>query len=198
MFLLLNNTVALDGETKVIFLTSQFVLQELCQRIVSIAQSGNLRDLFTSPQLSNLAASLNDVPKLISVIWKSFLNENLHQFLVNNQLSTLINTFPMGLCGNQELNTYFDLSRVSNLYSALCNLNTSVVEQEFQKEILYSYQVFLGQNMGLNVVTIMNEMVNKAECIYNTSMTAQWERIIDITPLMKLANMTARLDSDQW
>ena len=52
--------------------------------------------------------------------------------------------------------------------------------------------------MGLNVVTIMNEMVNKAECIYNTSMTAQWERIIDITPLMKLANMTARLDSDQW
>ena len=124
---MLNSTVTLDGETKVIFLTSQFVLQELCQRIVSVAQSGDLRDLFTSDQLSNLAVSLNDVPKLIPVIWKSFLNEDLHRFLVNNQLSTLINSFPMSLCGNQELNNYFDLSRVSNLYSALCNVHFRVV-----------------------------------------------------------------------
>ena len=193
----LNSTID-EAEYFTDLLTTQFLLQELCQKSVLLADTHSLGGLFNLPQLKRIAVSLNDVPKLISVILESFLSEDLHRFFVDYQLSYLLESFPKPFCGSQEISKYFNLTSVQNLMTTLCSLDMDAYVQEFESEFLANHDNFVKQNMNMNATVIKNDILNKTECLLNTTMRFWLQDLIDISPLMKVPSLIHSLDSDQW
>ena len=193
----LNNTID-ERENFDDLLTTQFLLQELCQKSVLLAETQSLGGLFNSPQLKSLAVSLNDVSKLISVIFESFLSEDLHRFLVDYQLSYLAESFPKPFCDSQELRKYFNLTSVQDLLTTLCSLDINAYVQEFERELQSKHDNFVKQNMNMNATFIKNEILNKTECLFSTPMRSWLQNFIDISPLMKVSSLIYSLDLDQW
>ena len=65
------------------------------------------------------------LPEVVTAVVESFLNEDLHRFLTENQLGSVVESFPETFCGKDDaIFKYFKRTKGVNIVrETLCDLN---------------------------------------------------------------------------
>ena len=203
VILLLNNQITLTNETRQVLLTVQYVLEQVCERLTRVASTQNVTDIFTSstPTLQNLASKINDIPRVIAVVFNSFVKEDLHRFLQDYQLGVLVRIFPAPFCGDPAttaaLSKYFDLAGITSFVNDLCQFNMTLVQRDVGVEMMGLGQ-FMATNGGSSMLASLNASLTQAECIYNKAWTMPWMGIVDVSPVLEAINRTQNMDANRW
>ena len=199
LIVLVNQSISVDEGTRQALSLVHVIAVEGCERLMTVMNTRSLSSVFTTstPMLRALTVAVSSVPRAAAVIVKSFLTEDLHRFLMDHQLSTIMAEFPATFCNNPNLGNYFDLIGLEGFISTLCHINVTEINQELAQEQAGLMDIFMRQQ-NMNNLQILGEMVDKMECIYNTTMHIDWMAVVDVSPFMPVLNMTYGMDANQW
>ena len=164
------------------------VLSEICESLQRLNATGSLDRIFETDSFNRLVAAALQLPEVFTVVVESFLKEDLHRFLLENQLGSIISTFPAAFCGNDSIWDYFRRSKGSEtLRLTLCTLDIANLTRDFEQEFLAQNQKPMMMSMSAN--DHFDGLVESVGCIIDTALVLQWERLVDILPLMKGVGM---------
>ena len=156
-----------------------------------------MQGIFKTDSMNRLVTAATNLPEVAAVVVNSFLKEDLHRFLTENQLMSILGTFPATFCKGADIWNYFDKSGgAENFRNALCSMNISAIEEDFQRE----FNIFSMEN-STSTVGVMKNMLESAGCIIDAALVMKWERLVDTSPIMRTLGMIqsyAPMYSDPW
>ena len=156
-----------------------------------------MQAIFKTDSMNRLMTSAMNLPEVMAVVVNSFLKEDLHRFLTENQLNATIATFPATFCVGTGIWSYFDKSGgAEDFRNALCSMNISAIQADFLQE----FNIFNMENTT-STVGIMVDMLESAGCIIDAALVMNWGQLVDTTPIMGTLGMIqgyASMDSEAW
>ena len=74
---------------------------------------------------------------MVEIVVDSFLREDLHAFLTENQLGEIIGTFPAAFCGGDHIWRHFNrTAQTMHFRNTLCALNVTQLTMDFDEEFV--------------------------------------------------------------
>ena len=196
---LIDDSVQIEGEAKQAIVITRNVLRRICRAFQHLNETGTMQGIFKTDSMNRLVTAATNLPEVAAVVVNSFLKEDLHRFLTENQLMSILGTFPATFCKGADIWNYFDKSGgAENFRNALCSMNISAIEEDFLRE----FNIFSMENTT-STVGIMGNMLESAGCIVDAGLVMNWERlvIVDTSPIMRTLGMIqsyAPMFSDPW
>ena len=156
-----------------------------------------MQGIFKRDGLDQIMTAAVNLPEVMAVVVDSFLKEDLHRFLTENQLNSILGTFPATFCQGEKIWNYFNKSRGADIFrNALCSTNIDAIKEDFMQE----FNIHSMENITSSV-RIMGEILESGGCIVDTALVIQWERLIDTNPVMRMVGMIQHyvmMNSDSW
>ena len=129
----------MDEVTRNNLILAEGIFASSCNLIQKLANEGSLRGLFRSPRLRQLAMMLESSPELLQSLVDAILNEDLHRFIVNNQLPDIIADFPSAFCDEKRKGNFLSFvngSAMRETVRGVCNANWSVIIDDLVTELI--------------------------------------------------------------
>ena len=187
---------------------TQNVFIQVCESMRRLnTTNGQLDALFQSEHLNSLVHAGLRLPAVGTVIFKSFLKEDLHRFLAENQLEQILHSFPLTFC-SEEIWKYFDKDEtLSRFQLTVCGLNLTELENEFQREFVdYAGNPWSMPNRSL--ATHLGGILESGGCSVDTALVVDWDRILDpysadfvgdfLRRLPEIAQLLNQKSTDEW
>ena len=166
------------------------IITRLCEQFQDLQKVDSLGEIFRTPSLKKLAQISNTVPDFIQILIQSIMQEDLHQFLVANQLPDLIADFPGAFCNLNREDNFFKFlnvsstammvstAKVKNVVQGLCITNWTQVVDDIQLEMIpvSIYAEMANTNSSLD----LGQFVNASHCILEMLMGMNWTKLVNI------------------
>ena len=168
--------IEVDEGTRMMLLGTRNVLQQICQSFQRINATGRQDFNPAENSLESLIRAALALPDVVAFLANSFIKEDLHSFLIENQLGPIMDTFPNKFCQGNDIWNYFNRSRgVDNFRNRLCGMNFSRFVDE-----LMANAMKMGDGNSSNI-QVFDSILGNGVCIVET-MT----QLVDISPIMKI------------
>ena len=118
------------------------------------------------------------LPEVVTAVVKSFFNEDLHRFLTENQLGSVIESFPETFCSKDDaIFKYFKKTKgVVMVRETLCDLNIDALMKDGEQEFLNN---MIMMQSKMNMSAHFEAIMEKAGCIIDTALVIKWEPLLN-------------------
>ena len=182
----------LHVDTQEALLVTRSVLRQLCQSFRRLNATGSLDAFFETPGLSRLAGAAADLPHVAAAVVESFLNEDLHRFLTENQMERIAETFPDTFCRGEDIWNYFNGSReLRNFRDAFCSMNISAIVAEDFLPILHRIWADVNETSSLSSIRTLGDIIEYGGCIADNALVVDWQRLLDLSPIERSRDSVA-------
>lgn len=180
---LLQGMVKIDNGTNSVLLYVQGVLSRLCEKAQLFAQNQPLPAVFKSPSLKAIAEAVPIIPDLIDMLVRGYFSENLHRFLANHPIPSLLRTFPAPFCGQTDvLDDYFNVTmRTTKVASMLCQANWGNFINELMMEMVPKETLVAARQGGKFNFTAA---WTSTSCVVSSLTMSNWTAFMDFNQLM--------------
>ena len=166
--------IHVDAETRMMLLVTRNVFQQICQSFQRINATGRLDLNPGESSLESLLRAALDLPEVVAVLVNSFIKEDLHRFLVENQLGPIMATFPTKFCQGNDIWNYFNQSNGAiNFRNRLCGINFSTFVDEIMANAMKM------ENVNSSTIQVLDCILGNGICIVETV-----TQLVDISPIM--------------
>lgn len=166
------------------------IITRLCEQFQELQKVNSLAEIFKNSSLKKLAQTLDTIPDFIRIVIQSIIQEDLHQFLVANQLPDLIADFPRAFCDLNREDNFFEFlnesstamkvstAEVKNVMESLCTTNWTQVVDDILLEMIPKsiYEEMANPNSSLH----LDQFVNASHCILEMSLGMNWTKFVNI------------------
>ena len=167
-------SINVDDGTKMMLLITRNVFQQICQSFQRINATGRLDFDIAESGLESLIRAALDLPEVVAVLANSFITEDLHRFLIENQLGPIMATFPNKFCQGNDIWNYFNQSfGAIHFRDRLCGMNFA----SFVEEIMANATKKDSGNSS--TIQVLDRILGNGICIVETV-----TQLVDISPIM--------------
>ena len=136
-FRLLDNMIPLGPNERWALAWTENGFRQICESLQRLNATGRLDAIFETASFNNLVRAALDLPEVVEIVIDSFLREDLHEFLVENQLGEVISDFPAAFCGDDHIWRYFNqTARTTHFRNTLCALNLEQLAMDYNTEFV--------------------------------------------------------------
>ena len=166
-------------------LLTEGILSSSCDLAQKLSTANSLAEVFRSPNLKRLTKLVDAAPEILRNLVDAITSEDLHRFIVNNQLPDLIADFPATFCDPGRPNRFSSFvntsTEVNMVVDGLCATNWTLVLNELMAEFVpvQTYVAMANPNSTLDLLHVLN----KSECLVNAALGINWNQFIDISAL---------------
>ena len=172
-------------------LLAQGILSRSCGLAQKLSTANSITDMFRSSHLKRLVGLVDAAPEILETLVNAIAKEDLHEFIVNNQLPDLLRDFPAAFCDPRRPNGFSSFvntsMKVQMAVNGICTTNWTDIVDDLMAEFipLQTYVQMASPNSTLDLLL----MLNKTECLFNAAMGIDWTRFIDIEKIMGIPKM---------
>ena len=182
--MLLQEIIQVDPGTNQVLLYVQGVLSGLCSKAQIMAQTHSIPEAFMAPTLKAIAEAVENLPDLVEMLVHGFFSENLHRFLADHPIPTLMRMFPAPFCVRTEiLENYFNVTtKQSMVMSGLCSANwTNFMNEVMMEMIPQETFAALAMNQTVNLAAAWNS----TGCMARSLLMTNWTNAMGVHKLMR-------------
>ena len=181
-------SLRLDQETRNNLILAESLFDSSCHFLERLVNSDSLANAFRSPNLKQLARMVQFSPEVLHSLVDAIVKEDLHRFIVHNQLPDLIEDFPAAFCNASRPNNF--LSFVGNgsattrgVILRLCAEDWSKILNELVEEFI-PVETFVRM-ASPNATFDLVKMLNSSDCALKAAMEVDWNTIFRFEAILE-------------